>query len=1533
MTRLPRSRSIDLTTLPLRRDKDRRRSRILRPSLEGLESRSLLSNVSWINPNGGDWDTGANWSTGQVPGQNDNVTISLSSAETITHSSSTGDSVLSLTTNSSTNLKIVNGSLSIGAGSSTFGGPVTVVQGASLNVGAGASVLLTDGQTITDNGMLSFANGDVMDFYSYNGASQIVVNGTMTATGDTFATTSGSAASVQVQPGGHLTAANTTFNLNSLSINNASVYASGDLTGDTFNMSIYVPYGDVQYLAGNAKFQQVYINANTLPSGQTLALNQIGTNTSSLQYVFSGGFTIASGATLSVGTNVSVLLTDGQTITDNGTLSFANGDVMDFNTYNGASQIVVNGTMTATGDTFATTSGGAASVQVQPSGHLTAANTTFNLNSLTINNASVYASGDLTGDTFNMSIYVPYGDVQYLAGNAKFQQVYINANTLPSGQFLSLNQIGANTSSLQYVFSGGFTIASGATLSVGTNVSVLLTDSQTITDNGTLSFANGDVMGFDSYYGASQIVVNGTMTATGDTFSTLSGSAASVQVKSGGQLSANNSNFTLNNLVLNAGSNALLAVNSIANEFSINSGVTINITGNNFSNISNSSNQNIVASGNPSATINLGNNYWGTTNTTQIAAKITDHTTNSSLPTVSYTPVLSTASPTGAVSATVAANTSATFNSSSQSVNLTATVTSGSINVNEGSETFAILNGLNIIGMPVTVAVANGAAGTSSYALPAGTPAGTYTIEAIYYGTGNYLGSIDASHTLKINAASTTTAASGASTTFSTAPQPVSLGATVSSPAGAVNGGSVTFTILNGGTTIASATSGTIVNGAAGATVTLPAGTAVGSYTIQAVYSGTANFAGSSNSSQALTVSSTGTTTAVASSAAASVVGQSVTFTAVVTASSPGLGTPAGTVTFEDGTTTLATEPLTGGAATFTISSLALGTHSITAVYGGSTSFAASTSTALTQTVSQDGTTSLVISSANPSAPGQTVVFTAVVIASAPGGGTPTGSVTFEDGTTMLATEPLSGGTATYVDTALTNGAHAITAVYSGDANFKASTSAVLTQTVGQGQVPTILDSGFETVSVGNGFAIDPTGSAWTFSGVAGNGSGVAGNNSPFTSGNPNAPQGTQVGYIQAQGSITQSVPGWAAGSYTLSFDAAQRGNNGTSVEDFEVLLDGTVVGTFEPTTTSYQVFTTGPFTVTAGSHVIEFLGLDSAGGDNTVFLDAVSVAVSTSTVPTVGDSGFETVNVGNSFAIDPTGSAWTFSGIAGNGSGVAGNNSPFTSGNPNAPQGTQVGYIQAQGSITQSVSGWAAGSYTLSFDAAQRGNNGTSVEDFEVLIDGVIVGTFKPTGTSYQLYTTATFTVTAGAHTIEFLGLDTAGGDNTVFLDAISIASSNVPTVGDSGFEEVQVGTGQYAVDPTGSAWTFSGVAGNGSGVSGNDSPFTSGNPNAPQGSQVGYIEGTGSITQSVAGWAAGSYTISLDAAQRGNYGGIEDFEVVVDGNVVGSFTPNSTSYQAYTTNTFIVTAGSHTIELLGINTAGGDDTDFLDAISIASA
>src|SRR4029079_11602144 len=98
-----------------------------------------------------------------------------------------------------------------------------------------------------------------------------------------------------------------------------------------------------------------------------------------------------------------------------------------------------------------------------------------------------------------------------------------------------------------------------------------------------------------------------------------------------------------------------------------------------------------------------------------------------------------------------------------------------------------------------------------------------------------------------------------------------------------------------------------------------------------------------------------------------------------------------------------------------------------------------------------------------------------------------------------------------------------------------------------------IADGGFEQVSVGAGqFQYRPTGSPWTFSGS----SGIAANNSGFTAGNPSAPEGTQVAFLQTPGSFTQSVSNWSAGSYVLTFNAAQRGNHQASRQDFEVLID-----------------------------------------------------------------------------------------------------------------------------------------------------------------------------------------------------------------------------------------------------------------------------------------------------------------------------------------------------------------------------------------
>src|SRR5205085_1906898 len=65
----------------------------------------------------------------------------------------------------------------------------------------------------------------------------------------------------------------------------------------------------------------------------------------------------------------------------------------------------------------------------------------------------------------------------------------------------------------------------------------------------------------------------------------------------------------------------------------------------------------------------------------------------------------------------------------------------------------------------------------------------------------------------------------------------------------------------------------------------------------------------------------------------------------------------------------------------------------------------------------------------------------------------------------------------------------------------------------------------------------------------------------------------------------------------------------------------------------------------------------------------------------------------------------------------------------------------------------------------------GGSTQDFQVWLDTTLLGTFQPTGTSYQEYATAAFTTTAGAHTLKFIGRNTVGGDNTAFIDNVRVS------------------------------------------------------------------------------------------------------------------------------------------------------------------
>src|SRR6185436_4228904 len=113
-----------------------------------------------------------------------------------------------------------------------------------------------------------------------------------------------------------------------------------------------------------------------------------------------------------------------------------------------------------------------------------------------------------------------------------------------------------------------------------------------------------------------------------------------------------------------------------------------------------------------------------------------------------------------------------------------------------------------------------------------------------------------------------------------------------------------------------------------------------------------------------------------------------------------------------------------GGSAALNTAALAVGGHSLTAVYSGDASFSGSTSAAHSHTVDPASTTTSLASAPNPSTFGTNVTLTATVAVLAPGAGGPGGSVEFFDGATSLGVSPVSGGSAALNTSSLTVGPH-----------------------------------------------------------------------------------------------------------------------------------------------------------------------------------------------------------------------------------------------------------------------------------------------------------------------------------------------------------------------------------------------------------------------------------------------------------------------------------------------------------------------------
>jgi len=287
--------------------------------------------------------------------------------------------------------------------------------------------------------------------------------------------------------------------------------------------------------------------------------------------------------------------------------------------------------------------------------------------------------------------------------------------------------------------------------------------------------------------------------------------------------------------------------------------------------------------------------------------------------------------------------------------------------------------------------------------------------------------------------------------------QPYGNSASASSPNGNATG---MITFKGGSNTLGTAALAS--NGVAELqTSTLPAG----SDSLTAVFPGDASFQASTSAPVSLTVMPAVTLTQLLYTYSGSIAGSPVPLSVTLTSDSAGVA-PTGTVTFEDGGKTLSAAPLigvgpgatslAGGTASYSTSTLAAGTHNITAVYSGDTNYATSTSSAVSVAITPAQASMVLVPPSNGTPINQPVPITVKLIQTLNNGlQLPTGSITLTYNGVTTAPVTLSNAQAmvTIPANSLPVGTATVTANYSGDQYYSATSSSTGVNMIGTGTI------------------------------------------------------------------------------------------------------------------------------------------------------------------------------------------------------------------------------------------------------------------------------------------------------------------------------------------------------------------------------------------------------------------------------------------------------------------------------------------------
>ncbi|HLK62359.1 MAG TPA: Ig-like domain-containing protein [Bryobacteraceae bacterium] len=656
---------------------------------------------------------------------------------------------------------------------------------------------------------------------------------------------------------------------------------------------------------------------------------------------------------------------------------------------------------------------------------------------------------------------------------------------------------------------------------------------------------------------------------------------------------------------------------------------------------------------------------------------------------------------------------SATTISTSQSLTLTATV---SPNTATGQVQFK--DGGTVVGTAAMIG------GVSNLTL-SNIPAGTHTYTATYLGDANDNSSTSNAVTVTVTApakTNSTTALTASLPNPVPSGQPLTLTATVT-PSTAT--GIVQF--FDNGNNLGSVT---LVNGVASITTSTLAS---GNHIITAAYAGDANFnASSATLTVTIGTAPTNTTTSLSASSASVSTTQSLTLTAAV---SPFTAT--GQVQFRDGGTIIGTATLNVGTASITLSNLAAGSHTFTATYLGSSSFNSSTSNPVTVTVTTPngppntpGTTVTLASAPNPSTFGQTVVFQAFVSAVS-NTSTPTGTITFNDGSTNLGTVTLTNGSASLSISTLTVGSHTVVATYSGDANFGSATSNGVIQVVNKAPTTTSLNASPTTVNPGQSVQLTAKVAPVTATGTV-----------TFSDG------GTTIATVAvAAGSASTSATLTGSGTHSITAAYSGDANFLASSSSATVTVSNTTA-----TTTSLSA---SPTTISVGQSVTLSASVSPAGATGSVTFSDGGSGLGSATLT----NGSASISV-SSLAVGTHSITATYSG-----------DSKFAGSSSSAVTVTVTGKANSTTSLSASPNAVASGSpVTLSASVSPATATGTVT----FLDGGASVGSATLSGGNASV----SVSLSTGSHTVT-ASYSGDANTNASTSNAVTVTVNSGPTLG----------------------------------------------------------------------------------------------------------------------------------------------------------